>query len=226
MRILLVEDDINLCGLVAEQLRSRGYLVDCCHSGEDGLEFALSPCYNLIILDRMLPVIDGISILTNIRGQGISTPVLLLTALGSINNRIEGLDSGADDYIAKPFDMNELLARVRCLLRRPQALSDAVLSYKDLLLEQSDYILKCSNSSCTLSKREAELLSFFLQNAEKVLERERLIIQAWGPYSGIESGNLDNYIYFLRRRLKLLKSSVIIKTIYGVGYRMEDTNVQ
>lgn len=222
MRILMIEDDKKLCEAVVYQLRQQGFTVDVCHEGDDGLRWIKQQAHDLILLDRMLPVMDGITVLQKMRSLGISTPVLMLTALGSISQKVEGLDAGADDYLPKPFAIEELLARIRAMGRRPhQWESTQTYSWGDITLNSDENILKKGEKSSTLSKREACLLEAFLKNPGQTLPRSALLSYVWGPDAPVEDGNLDNYIHFLRRRLKEIGSTISIATVRGVGYRME-----
>lgn len=226
MRILIIEDDKDLCYILNSQLKNDGYNIDLCHSGEEGLIFALNNSHDLIILDRMLPVIDGLTILNTIRKKGISTPVIILTAIGSIEDKIDGLDTGADDYVVKPFDINELKARIRALSRRPKPIENPnLLKISNISLDTNKQILKSDKFSCSLSKRENDLLEYLIKNKNKTLSREQILLYVWGSNSFVEDGNLDNYIHFVRRRLKAVESNVYIKTIHSVGYCLEEKNV-
>lgn len=222
MKILMVEDDKDLCEVTAIQLKAAGYEVECAYDGEEASYYIKDGVYDVILLDRMLPKVDGLTLLSKIRKDGSTIPVILLTALGAISERIEGLDTGADDYLAKPYEVEELLARIRAILRRPRAL-DAIehTTFKDLVLEEETASLRCENESRTLSKKEAMLMEFFMRNANQTLSRQQILSRVWGIDSDVEDGNVDNYIYFLRRRLKALPTNVCIKTIHGIGYRME-----
>lgn len=222
MRILIVEDDERLCESLRYQLVSEGFEIDLCHDGEDGLYYIQEQAHDLILLDRMLPKMDGLAVLRKARSLGISTPVILVTALGEIHDRVDGLDCGADDYIVKPFALSELMARIRCIFRRPQRWETlGTLTFADLSYEPEQKTLTCGIRSCTLSKREGELLEFFLRNPRQVIPRSVLLSRVWGPDAEVENGNLDNYIHFLRRRIKAVDSSLILKTLRGVGYRLE-----
>ena len=222
MRILMIEDDKDLCEAVRIHLNREGHTADFCHDGEDGLHFALQNAYDLILLDRMLPGRDGISVLSALRGQGFSTPVLMITARDGIGDRVDGLDAGADDYLVKPFAAAELLARIRALSRRPQQWESVhKLELGDIELDLELCILNCRTQTITLSKRESRLLELFLRNPGQVLTRELLLARVWGPDAPVEDGNLDNYIHFLRRRLKSVQSGLQITTVRGVGYRLE-----
>ena len=222
MRILIIEDDVQLCESLIYQLKQESISSDVVHDGESGLSYASSISYDLIILDRMLPNLDGISVLKKLRQAQINTPIILLTALGSVSDRVLGLQSGADDYLVKPFAFEELLARIYCILRRPVDLvNEQCLTFGDVSYSATQYQLTCNNSSCTLSKREGDLMGFFLQNPNQVLPRATLLDRVWGLDNSVEDGNLDNYIHFLRRRLSQVKSCLTIKTTRNVGYTLE-----
>lgn len=222
MRILMVEDDQALCAAVDIHLRQQGYTVDYAHTGEDGLHFALQNAYDLILMDRMLPELDGLEAVRTLRSRGFSTPVLMLTALDGVPDRVDGLDAGADDYLAKPFAAEELLARIRALSRRPrQWESTSRLSAGDLELDTELAALLRPAGACSLSRREKQLLELFLRNAGQTLTRELLLSRVWGPDAPVEDGNLDNYIHFLRRRLRTVGSAVRLATVRSVGYRLE-----
>lgn len=222
MHILMVEDDAELCDAVDIHLKQEGHVVDFAYDGEDGLHFALQNAYDLILLDRMLPGLDGVSVVSRLRREGLHTPVLMMTALDGISDRVDGLDAGADDYLAKPFATEELLARVRALSRRPQQWeSTRRLSLGDLELDAELCTLRGPKSACSLSKREARLLELFFRNLGQTMTRDLLLARVWGPDAPVEDGNLDNYIHFLRRRLSAVGSAVHIVTARGVGYRLE-----
>lgn len=223
MRILLIEDDISLCNALLVPFNKQGYETDLCHNGTDGLFYALQNTYDLIILDRMLPELDGMTLLSAVRKRNIHTPVLMATAMDSLQDKISGLDCGADDYITKPFDPEELLARIRALTRRPAALMDSpVLFYGDLRYNPDKLEASSGEKSVSVSKKEGALLEYFIKNPEQNLRRGTLLSYVWGADTEVEEGNLDNYIYFLRRRLRSLNSLVQIKTIHSVGYRLEE----
>lgn len=226
MHILIIEDDKELLGTLEQQLVERGHHVTCCRTGSDALYCAMNGVYDLILLDRMLPEIDGLSILRSIRQNKITTPIILTTALGAVSDRIDGLDCGADDYLVKPYAIEELMARIRALSRRPKALTEhETLSYLDISFDSDARLLTCHDKELRLSGREALLLEFFLKNPEKALVREQIFNRVWGPDGIVEDGNLDTYIYFLRKHLRTLNSQAVIRTIHGLGYRMEDSHV-
>lgn len=221
MRILLIEDDHDLCFSLAFQLQKNGFVVDTCEDGEEASYYTKQPIYDLILLDRMLPHIDGITILRKLRSSGNMVPVILLTALGELNDKIDGLDAGADDYLVKPFAFEELLARIRCIQRRPRTLKNGeICSFEDITYHRAENILTGPSGSCTLSKKEGALLECLLQNSSQTLPRMTLLTKVWGLDAEVEEGNLDNYIYFIRRRIKSVGSTVAIKTIRGVGYSL------
>lgn len=223
MRILLVEDEEQLNETLTLQLEAEGFLVDSCFDGEEACYYGEQNIYDVILLDRMLPKMDGTKVLTILRKKKITTPVILLTALGTLTDKVTGLDLGADDYLVKPFAIEELLARIRCVSRRPNMLNqNNVLSVSDISWHTDEDCLTGPLGICTLSKREAALLETFLRRKNQTLSRNLLLLKVWGPDSDVEEGNLDNYIHFLRRRLKSVGSRLSIKTIRGIGYCMQD----
>jgi DNA-binding response OmpR family regulator len=227
MKILLIEDDISLCESLKFQLEKEGFSTDCCHDGEESLAWIDQQAHDLILLDRMLPHLDGISILKYIRDKNYTTAVILITALGELNDKIIGLDSGADDYIVKPFAFEELMARIRSINRRPRIWEDTEhLAFGDITFDSKKNLLYGKDkTNCSLSKREGDLLNAFIQNKNQTLTRELLLNRVWGLDADVEGGNLDNYIHFIRRRLKTVGSHLNLKTVRGVGYRLEDENV-
>lgn len=225
MRILLIEDDEQLCFSTAYQLQNHGFHVDTCMDGEDAILFMNQNIYDLILLDRMLPHIDGISLLKKLREKNNSTPVIILTALGELSDKITGLDAGADDYLVKPFAIEELLARIRSINRRPRQWTDTeVLTYSDITYSPLTNSLSGPLGTCTLSKKEGSLLEFFIRNSSQILPRTTLLTKIWGPYAEIEDGNLDNYIHFIRRRLKTVSNTATIRTHRGIGYHLEESH--
>lgn len=223
MRLLVVEDDVRLCKAMSIHLKNAGYPADFCHDGEEGLFCAGQNIYDAILLDRMLPELDGMEVLSRLRARGIRTPVLLMTALSAVGNRVEGLDAGADDYLVKPFATEELLARIRALLRRTQIMEDAenILRAADVCLDPRELLLTGPLGKKKLAKREAELLETLFRNFGKTLSRTYLFARVWGPLTESEEGNLDTYIHFARRRLRAVSNSLQISTVRAVGYRLE-----
>lgn len=223
MRILLAEDDEQLNKTLSFQLEENGFSVDSCFDGDEACYYGEQNIYDVILIDRMLPYKEGTEVLTFLRKKGIKTPVILITALGALSDKVTGLDLGADDYLVKPFAFEELLARIRCVSRRPHTLTnDDILTISDLSLDLTDYHLTGPAGKCSLSKREAALLETFLRRIGQSLSRSLLLLKVWGPDSDVEEGNLDNYIHFLRRRLNLVGSNLEIKTIRGIGYCLQD----
>ena len=224
MRVLLLEDDLNLCGTIEEALGKEGYSVDSCHDGETAMLYALNTDlgYELAIVDRMLPIIVGLTIIKSMRRKGINIPVIIITGMSALDDRIDGLDGGADDYLVKPFHVRELLARVRALTRRPYEMKETnILTYADLTFDRVNRLLQKGSQSLTLTAKETELLYSLMRTPETQLTKEQLILRVWGADSNIEPGNVENYISFLRKRLKELQSQCEIKTVYGSGYKLE-----
>ncbi|CVI64998.1 Response regulator ArlR [Clostridiales bacterium CHKCI001] len=224
MRVLLLEDDLNLCYTIEQALGKEGYSVDCCHDGETAMLYALNRDlgYDLAIVDRMLPIIDGLTIIKSMRRKGITIPVIIITGMSALDDRIDGLDGGADDYLVKPFHIRELLARVRALTRRPYEMKESnCLSYSDLTFDRTNRLLQKGNQELTLTGKETELLYHLMKTPETLLTKEQLVVRVWGTNSDIEPGNVENYISFLRKRLKELQSQCEIKTVYGTGYKLE-----
>ena len=198
------------------------YTVDAVYNGDEGLDYALTGVYDVIILDIMLPKLNGIEILKMIRKRKISTPVILLTAKGSVEDRILGLDSGADDYLPKPFSPDELLARLRALTRRNgDFINENILEFSDIKLNLSTYDMEVNDNSITLTQKEFEILKYFMQRPKLVVSKDDLITKLWGFDSDIEHNNIEVYISFLRKKLAYVESNVKITTIRRVGYRLE-----
>lgn len=223
MRILIVEDEIHLAEALGQILRKNNYTVDIVYDGEVGLDNALSDIYDLIVLDIMLPKLDGISLLKNIRQEGLSTPVILLTAKGEISDKVTGLDSGADDYLAKPFATEELLARIRALSRRKgEVMIDNTLKFGDIELNQSTLKLTRGNKEVKLILKESELLELLISRKNTAVSKELIIEKLWGYDSDIEYNHVEVYISFLRKKLNFLNSDAKINTVRGIGYILEE----
>lgn len=222
MKILLIEDDKNLCELLQYQLQKENHQVEFCHDGRDGLDLFLQNAHDLILLDRMLPTMNGLLVLKKARNAGLTTPVILLTALGELYDRIEGLDSGADDYIVKPFEYEELSARIRSLGRRSGNWEDnSLLQFGDITYDSSLRILYGPKCELQLSGREGLLLEVFLRNPASTIQRMVIFSRVWGVDAPVEESNLDTYIHFLRKRLNYVGSCLHLKTIRGIGYLLE-----
>ena len=219
MKILLIEDDKNLCEMLRFQLEKEHHEVTICNNGRDGLDLFLQDAYDLVLLDRMLPTINGLLILQKARRSGISTPVIIITALGELYDRVEGLDCGADDYLVKPFAYEELAARIRSIGRRNHVYDDNNLfSYADLTYDSRLRELTGPDGSMQLSGREGRLLEVFLQNPDTTLQRLVLLSRVWGADAPVEESNLDTYIHFVRKRLQQIGSHATIETVRGIGY--------
>lgn len=224
MRILIVEDEEHLAEALTQILKKHNYSVDAVHDGLSGLDNALSGIYDLVLLDVMLPGMDGMAILKTLRAEGVMTPVIMLTAKGEISDKVAGLDYGADDYIAKPFSSEELLARIRAALRRRnEVLQEDVLKFGDIELNMGNLKLSGNGKEMKLILKESELMELLIIRKTAVTSKDQIIEKLWGFDSEAESNNVEVYISFLRKKLAFLQSSVKINTIRGVGYVLEVT---
>lgn len=221
MRILMIEDDTALCEALRPALEAAAFRVDFCHNGPDGLALLTSGAYDVCVLDRMLPGLDGLSLLRAARTSGVETPVLMLTALSGIGERVDGLDAGADDYLSKPFDTRELMARLRALTRRPGTAADPTLQGGDVTLSPTELTLAGPKGTVSLTKRECDLLEALLRSPGHLQSRSVLLAQVWGPMAEVEDANLDCYIHFVRRRLQSVGSTSRVVTVRGSGYKFE-----
>jgi len=222
MRILIVEDERGIANGLQGLLEKMGYAVDVVRRGDTGLDYALSNIYDLMILDVMLPGMDGLSLLREVRSEGIDTPVLLLTAKSEIQDRVQGLDCGADDYLTKPFAPEELLARVRALTRRKdRPLEEKDLSFGDLVLDRTKMELCSGENRIRLSPKEYQIMEIFLNSKQRPVDRQLLFERVWGMLSEAEYNNVEVYITFLRRKLRSLRSKVAIRSLRSVGYYLE-----
>ncbi len=222
MNLLLVEDEIQLSDALSQILIKNNYNVDAVFDGEDGLNYGLTDIYDVIVLDIMLPKLNGINVLKNLRQNKISTPIILLTAKNSIEDKIIGLDSGADDYLPKPFSPEELLARLRAITRRNgNFINENILEYQDIILNLSSYEISCKDNSIILTSKEFDIIKYFIQRPKIIVNKDDLISKIWGFDSDVEYNNVEVYISFLRKKLAYIDSSVKITTIRKVGYRLE-----
>jgi DNA-binding response OmpR family regulator len=222
MRILIVEDEVHLAEALTQILKKHHYSVDAVHDGRSGLDHAMSGIYDLVLLDIMLPGMDGISVLRTLRKEGVALPVILLTAKGETADIVEGLDTGADDYVAKPFSTDELLARVRAALRRKgEVLQEETLRFGDIELNPATLKLSAGGKEMKLILKECELLELLMLRKTAVTSKEQIIEKLWGFDSEAENNNVEVYVSFLRKKLAFLQSSVRINTIRGVGYVLE-----
>ncbi len=222
MRLLVVEDEVQLADVLTEILKRNKYAVDTVYDGIDGLDCALSGVYDCIILDIQLPGMNGIEILRNIRSEKLSTPVLLLTARSEVEDKINGLDCGADDYLTKPFVTGELLARIRALTRRKGDLVDENnLSFNSLVINKGSCSMNFGGSDVKLSLKEFQIMELLIANPKQILPKERIIEKIWGYESDVEYNNIEVYISFLRKKLSAIGTDVQIKTARGIGYFLE-----
>ena len=221
VRILIAEDEKPLADALTEILKQNRYHVDAVYHGNHGLEYARSGIYDLILLDIMLPGMDGLSILKTLRKEHITTPVIILTAKSEVSDIIAGLDAGSDDYLAKPFSTGELLARIRALSRRSAAYNEEVLSCGNLSFNKSTMELCCDSDSLKLGLKESQLMELFLNNAGRIMPKDLIIEKIWGLDSDVEYNNIEVYISFLRQKMAFLGTSTQIRTVRGVGYQLE-----
>ena len=226
MRVLIIEDEVRLASTLQDLLDMNGYTADVCHDGESGLDNALSGIYDVVLLDVMLPKMDGFTVLRNLRSAGNAVPVLMLTARSELSDRVEGLDCGADYYLTKPFEPKELLACIRALTRRqPELRSSDTVEFGDLKLDKSAFTLSCGNRQLRLSRKEFDMMELLMRNRDMVLTKETLLLKIWGYESDTEDNNVEVYVSFLRKKLDHLRSKVKIKTIRMVGYCLEVSEV-
>lgn len=223
MRILIVEDEIDLLEAIAEGLRIDGYAVDTSDDGLEGLELSIANYYDLIILDLNLPNIDGLDILKNIRSKDKLTKILILTARSSIEDRVKGLDLGANDYLIKPFHFDELEARIRCLLRIKFIQEDEELNFKNLKINTKSRKTYIDNSEIKLTKKEFSILEYLMKNINKTISQEELIEHVWDNSVDMFSNSVRVHINSLRKKLRVKLDEDIIKNIVGVGYIIEDS---
>lgn len=221
MRILIVEDEVRLAEALGQILLEQKYQVDIVYDGQDGFDYAISGQYDAIILDVMLPKMDGFTVCHELRAQKNATPVILLTARDDVSDKVNGLDCGADDYMTKPFSPEELLARLRAALRRQGEVVLEELAFHDLTLSLSTRSLSCGSKNVHLGFKEFEVLRILMTNPKMVMPKEDLIVKVWGTETGAEDNNVEAYISFLRKKFFFLGSSVGIGTIRKVGYRLE-----
>lgn len=221
MKLLYAEDERPLSEAVVDILTCHKYIVDAVYNGEDAYDYAISGDYDGIILDIMMPKRDGIDVLSALRQDGCKTPILLLTAKTQIDDRIRGLDAGADDYLPKPFDMGELLARIRAMLRRREEFHPDLLSFGDLTLNMQSCTLSCGDMNFVLPKQEYRLMEQLMTNHSIFLSSEDLLVKAWGYNAQADINNVWLYISYLRKRLSAMDSCVEIVSKRNIGYRLE-----
>ena len=221
MQILVVEDEKRLADALAQILIEKKYMVDIANDGRDGLDYALSGIYDVIILDIMLPKMDGFTVATELRKNKIATPILMLTAKEQVADKVKGLDSGADDYMTKPFSPDELLARVRALTRRQGEVVLDELQLGDITLNLSTCDLCCGAKNVHLNFKEFEIMKILMQNPNSVTTKDDLIVKVWGYDSNAVDNNVEVYISFLRKKLEFISSRAGIASLRKIGYRLE-----
>lgn len=222
MNVLIVEDETRLADALGQILKEEKHQVTVVYDGRDGLEYGLTGSFDVIILDVMLPYMDGFEVVRRLRSHHVKTPVLMLTAKDQLINKIEGLDSGADDYMTKPFEMQELLARVRALGRRTGDVTMDTMQYGDLELNMETMELSCGAKSLSLSQKEFLVLKILMAHKETIVSKEELINKVWGPDSDAEGNNVEAYISFLRKKNAFVGSKVQITMVRRVGYHLEE----
>lgn len=225
MRVLLVEDDERIASFVSKGLREKMYVVDIAHDGVEALDYAASGPYDLTILDVRLPLRDGFSVCRELRARGDKTPILMLTARDTVDDRVEGLDAGADDYLVKPFAFKELLARLRALTRRPPVIQQTTLESANLELDTLSHQARRDGQVIELSAREYRLLEFLMRHPGQVLTRTQIAEQVWGLDFDAQSNVVDVYIRYLRRKIDDAYNPKLIQTVRGVGYKFEARDV-
>ncbi len=225
MRILLIEDEKRMAQALCEILRLENYEMDHCADGAEGMDAVESEIYDIIILDVMLPHKNGFEIAREAREKGIRTPILMLTAKSDLDDKVTGLDCGADDYLTKPFMTRELLARLRALGRRNIHTPDGTLTFGDITLNRNHSMLICGENSVRLSEKEFRILEYLISNQGQILTREQLAVKIWGYESVAEYNNVEVYMSFARRKLNFVKSRTEIKAVRGVGYELRCANV-
>ncbi len=221
MKVLIVDDEDRLANALVKLLSQNKILADAVYNGEDGLDYALTGNYDVILLDIMMPKKDGFQVLKELRAKGFSTPVLLLSAKTETKDKITGLNIGADDYITKPFDSEELLARLNAISRRKGEYVGNSLTFGDLTLNKNTRELSVENSKTLLSGKEYEIMEMLMLSNNTIIEKEKFFQKIWGYDSEAEYNTIEVYISFLRRKLEALNSNVKIKTIRSVGYKLE-----
>ena len=224
MRVLLVEDEKGISSAICQVLKKEQFTVDPVYTGPDGLDYAQSGIYDAMILDVMLPGMDGFQVLKTLRRQGVKTPVCMLTARSGLEDRVHGLESGADYYLPKPFQMEELIACIRAITRRKEDAPVMELTFGDVTLNQQEARLICGRTgqSVKLGAKEYQLMELFLRNPRQIMPRETIFDRVWGYDSEADYSNLEVYLSFLRKKLTFIGSDLKIKASRGIGYSLEE----
>jgi len=217
MRILVIEDEHKIANSIKRGFEQETWATDVAYDGEEGYDLASSEDYDVVVLDLMLPKMDGMEICKKLRKEGKHFPILMLTARGEIENRVEGLNSGADDYLVKPFAFEELLARIRALVRRPKETQNTILKVKDLTLNSSTFEVKIGNENIDLSRKEFSLLEYLMRNAGRVVSKDNIIAHVWDYESDILPNTVEVFVGYLRDKIR----KDLIKTVRGFGYKIE-----
>ncbi len=226
MRLLLAEDERALSDALCTILKHNNYAVDAVYNGQDALDYLESDVYDGVILDIMMPRVDGIAVLRTLRARGCRVPVLLLTAKCDVDDKVQGLDCGADDYLTKPFVTKELLARIRAMTRRQSDLTDNSLAFGDLRLDRVSFELLAPRGKLPLTAKEFQVMEILMRHPAQVISSEQLMERVWGFESEAEINVVWTYISYLRKKLKLLGSAVSIKAVRNLGYTLEDGNAE
>lgn len=221
MHVLIVEDEIRLADSLQQIMKNQKYSCDVVYNGQDGFDYAVSGIYDVVILDIMLPKMDGFEVVRRLRRESVKTPVILLTARDDISDKVRGLDVGADDYLTKPFFAEELLARVRAVTRRQGDIIIEELKVGDLTLNLDNYTLYCGEKSIHLGFKEFEILRILMSSQKSIVQKEDILTKVWGYDSDAEDNNVEVYISFIRKKLAYLDSKVSVTTIRRIGYHME-----
>lgn len=227
MRILVIEDEPKIAQAVKQGLELKGFAVDVVHDADSGLSYAMDPDYDVIVLDRMLPgSMDGVALCQKLRADGVSTPVIMLTARGTIGDRVEGLNSGADDYLVKPFSFDELTARVRALLRRPKQQVGTDLQVGDLRLNTASYEVQRGETPIKLSHKEFALLEYFMHHPDQVITKDMLISHVWDEAADILPNTIEVYVGYLRNKIDrpFPGETPLLQTMRGFGYKLSAAN--
>lgn len=221
MHVLIVEDEVRLAESLQQIMKNQKYGCDVVYNGQDGFDYAASGIYDVVILDIMLPKMDGFEVVRRLRREGVKTPVILLTARDDISDKVHGLDVGADDYLTKPFFAEELLARIRAVTRRQGDVIIEELKVGDLTLNLDNYTLHCKDKAIHLGFKEFEILRILMSSPKSVTQKEDILTKVWGYDSDAEDNNVEVYISFIRKKLAYLGSKVSVTTIRRIGYHLE-----